>query len=85
MVDLQKTPKQFCDNILIGFTAESFAISLMNGETNSTYVLTPQHAKRLAQYVKHQIDEYEKQFGLINTPDWTPEVKSPYQIIPPQK
>ena len=85
MIDLQKSPRQFCDSIKIAFTKEFFVMGLMNGETGAPYALTPGHMKRLGQYIQHQIAEYEKQNGEIQTPDWSPNVKSPLQIIPPKE
>jgi hypothetical protein len=81
MLDLQKTPKQFCDNIGVAFTEEFFVLGLMNGEAGSAFTITPEHAKRLAQYMAHQIAEYEKKFGTIQTPEWTPSIKSPLSIV----
>ncbi len=85
MLDLQKIPKQFCDNITVGFTEEFFVIGLMNGEASSAHAVTPGHMKRLRQYLEHQIAEYEKKFGKIQTADWSPDIKSPLQIEPPKK
>ena len=85
MIDFQKAPKQFCDNIAIAHTEEYFAIALMNGEAGSAYAISPGHAKRLQQYLTHQIGEYEKTFGPITTPDWSPDIKSPLEMQPPTK
>lgn len=84
MIDFQKAPKQFCDNISIAFNQEFFAMALLNGEEAAMYSLTPEHLKRLSQYTAHQVAEYEKQFGEINTEAWTTSVKSPLQVIPPK-
>jgi hypothetical protein len=42
------------------------------------YALTPQHMKRLSQYLAHQLSDYEKQFSPINA-EWVPGIKSPIQ------
>ncbi len=77
-MDLNKVPKQFCENITVGFSQESFVMGMLNGEAGAFFVLTPQHMKRLAQYLENQIAEYEKQFGGINA-EWKPGIESPIQ------
>lgn len=53
-------------------------MSMLTGETGVTYAMTPQHMKRLAQYVAHQIADYEGQFGEIKA-EWKPGIQSPIQ------
>ena len=77
-MDLNKVPKQFCENISVGFSQEYFVMTMLTGENGITYALTPQHMKRLAQYIAHQITDYEKQFGTIQA-EWTPGIQSPIQ------
>ena len=77
-MDLSKVPKQFCENISCAFSQEYFVMSMLTGEDSETYALTPQHMKRLAQYLAHQIGEYEKQFGEIQA-QWSPGIQSPIQ------
>lgn len=77
-MDLSKVPKQFCENISVAFSQEFFVMSMITGEQAITYALTPQHMKRLAQYLTHQIADYEKQFGNINA-EWVPGIQSPIQ------
>jgi len=76
--DLQKAPKIFCENIKLGFTPEYFVIGLSSGEQSSIYSLTPGHAKRLVQYLTHELSQYEKIHGEITAP-WSPNVVSPVQ------
>lgn len=85
MIDFQKAPKQFCDNISIAFNKEFFAMALFNGENGTVYSLTPGHMKRLMQYTAHQVAEYEKQFGEIVTEPFSKNIVSPLQIVPPKK
>jgi hypothetical protein len=77
-MDFKKVPKQFCENISAGFTEDFFAMALHSGEAAATYALTPEHMKRLAQYLAHQVKEYEKAHGAINA-EWNPNIKSPIQ------
>lgn len=85
MIDLKKVPKQFCENISIASSREFFVLGLMSGEEGDAYTITPGHMKRLAQYTAHQVAEYEKKFGEINTEPWSKDIKSPLQITPPKK
>jgi len=77
-IDFNRVPKQFCDNITIGFNAETFLMALASGEGAIVYALSPEHAKRLMQYLEHDIAEYEKQFGEIKA-SWSPGIPSPFQ------
>jgi hypothetical protein len=76
--DLKKAPKIFCESINIAFTTEFFVMSLSSGEESSIYTLTPQHAKRLQQYLTHQVAEYEKSHTEIKA-QWSPNIVSPLQ------
>lgn len=78
-MDLNNLPKKFCENLLAGFGKEIFVIALKNGEDEDAYAVTPAHAKRIAQHLAHQVAQYEKQFGVLDT-EWTPNVKSPIQV-----
>jgi len=44
----------------------------------TAYALTPAHAKRLMQYIEHQVTEFESKFGPINA-KWSPGIESPLQ------
>ena len=77
-MDLSKVPKQFCENVTIGFSQELFALGMLNGEQGVFFALTPQHTKRLSQYLAYQIEQYEKNFGAIKA-QWSPIIPSPIQ------
>ena len=79
-MNLNTTPKQFCENVNIGATPEYFVLGFLSGEDAKTYVFTPGHAKRLAQSLLYNIGEYEKRFGEISA-DWAPGVQSPIQML----
>ncbi len=53
-------------------------MGMLTGEAGVTYALTPQHMKRLAQNLAHNVADYEKQFGEIQA-EWTPGIQSPIQ------
>jgi hypothetical protein len=80
IMDLNKIPKQFCENVNIGATPEYFILALSSGEHLSAYTLTPQHAKRLTQSLAYNIEQFEKRYGEIKT-EWTPGIQSPIQMI----
>lgn len=83
-MDLNRTPKLFCENVNIGVTSEFFILGLTSGDDAEAYVLTPQHAKRLSQSLAYNISEYEKKYGEIET-KWTPGIESPIQMIDTKK
>lgn len=80
--DLQKAPKMFCENITIGFTPEYFVMGLSSGTQANIYSLTPEHAKRLMQYLSHEINTYETKHGEIKA-EWNSSVPSPVQKFNP--
>lgn len=77
-MDFNKVPKQFCENITVAFSQEFFVMGMLAGESGIMYALTPQHMKRLSQYLAHQIADYEKQFAAIDA-KWVPGIQSPIQ------
>ncbi|HMO78071.1 MAG TPA: hypothetical protein PKA42_01985 [Candidatus Paceibacterota bacterium] len=80
--DLKTAPKLFCESISVGFTPEYFVMGLSSGSQGTIYSLTPQHVKRLQQYLTHQLAEYEKAHGEVKA-DWNPNVVSPVQRMNP--
>ncbi len=80
--DLQKAPKLFCESIKIGQSPEYFAIGLSSGSQAHIFSLTPQHTKRLLQYLTYEVAEYEKVHGEIEG-TWVPHVVSPVQRANP--
>lgn len=83
--DIKKAPKLFAENIKIGYTPEFFIMGVSSGAQAQIYSLTPAHAKRLQQYLEHNIKEFEEQNGEI-TAEWNPNVVSPVQRAnPPQE
>lgn len=80
--DLQKAPKTFCENIRIGYTKEYFVMGLSSGTQASIFSLTPQHAKRLIQYLTHEMAQFEKEHGTVEAA-WSPKIPSPIQKLNP--
>lgn len=77
-MDFNKIPKQFCEGVVAGHSEENFVIIMSVGENAHAYAITPQHMKRLVQSLSHQVEEYEKKFGVINAA-WSPGIESPIQ------
>jgi len=77
-MDLTKVPKQLCENISVAYTQEYFVMAMLNGQEGTAYALTPQHMKRLAQYLAHQMSDYEKKYGEVKA-EWVPGMQSPIQ------
>jgi len=60
-------------------------MGISSGAQAQIYSLTPGHAKRLQQYLEHNIKEFEAKHGEI-TAEWDPNVVSPVQRAkPPQE
>ena len=80
--DFKNAPKQFCESINVAYTPEYFVMALSSGSQAAIYSLTPQHLKRLREYLNHQISQYEKEHGEIKA-QWNPNVVSPVQRLSP--
>jgi len=78
MDELQNAPKQFCENIRLGFSDDAFFMAMLSGGTGTVYAMTPQHAKKLSQYLAHNIKKYEEANGEISA-EWVEGVQSPIQ------
>ncbi len=77
-MELDEAPKQFCDNIKLSFSEESFLIGMSSGSEGIVYAFTTKHAKRFMQMLSSNIDKYEKHFGEIKT-QWSEDISSPLQ------
>jgi len=80
--ELKNAPKLLCERAQIAYTPEFFALGLQSGTQGTVYSFTPQHAKRLAQYLQHQITEFESKHGTIDA-TWDPNIVSPVQRANP--
>ena len=76
-VDFNQLPKKFCDGALGAFSKEAIMFCMTSGNNLDPYATTPQVAKSIALFFTRQIENYEKQFGVIDT---TPKsIPSPLQ------
>lgn len=82
--DLQKAPKLLAENIQFGYSPEFFVMGISSGAQAHVFSLTPGHAKRLKQYLEHEIKNYEEKHGEI-TAEWNPNVLSPVQKANPPR
>lgn len=80
--ELKKAPKLFCESVSVAFTPEFFVMGLTSGSQASIYSFTPQHIKRLQQYLAHQVKEFEEKNGEIDA-KWDPSIPSPVQRVNP--
>ena len=77
-MDINKIAKHFCDNVVAARSKESFTLGMLVGKNGTFFALSPEHFKRLVQNLKHQLAEYEKEFGKIEA-EWISGVQSPIQ------
>jgi hypothetical protein len=80
--ELKNAPKLFCESVNMAFTPEFFVMSLSSGSQATIYAFSPEHTKRLAQYLDHQVKEYEEKHGKIDA-EWDPKIVSPVQRVNP--
>jgi hypothetical protein len=77
-IDINKLPKKFADGALGAFGKNFFAFAITSGNNLDSFATTPQVMKNIANWMKKQVENYEKQFGEI---DMTPsKIISPLQI-----
>lgn len=77
-IDMNQLPKKFCDGAIGAFGKELFSFALTSGNNLDSFATTPQIMKSIAIWMSKQIENYEKQFGVIDmTP---PQIQSPIQM-----
>ena len=77
-VDINQLPKKFCDGALGAYSKELFTFALTSGNSLDSFATTPQIMKSIAEWLGSQVQNYEKQFGVIDmTP---PKIQSPIQM-----
>jgi len=76
-INLNELPKKLCDGAIGGYNKEIFSFALTSGNSLDSFAATPQIMKSIAVWLSGQVENYEKQFGVIDlTP---PEIQSPLQ------
>ena len=76
-VDLDQLPKKFCDGAMGAYNKEVFTFILTSGNSLDAFATTPQIMKSITLWMSAQMQNYEKQFGVINMAP--PEIQSPIQ------
>lgn len=77
-VNMNQLPKKFIDGAIGAHGKELFSFALTSGNNLDSFATTPQIMKSIASWMTKQVENYEKQFGVIDmTP---PKVVSPLQI-----
>jgi DNA segregation ATPase FtsK/SpoIIIE-like protein len=80
--------RYFCDNVNIGYTEDVFMLRLASGDSIFSFMLTPEHIKRLTLALTHHMERYEKTHRRVTT-DWPIRIKSPFSSgdfpLAPQK
>lgn len=76
--DIKTRAKLFAEAIRLGHTPEYFVMGISSGVDSEIYALTPQHMKRLHQYIEYELKLYEEKYGEIKA-KWNPNVLSPLQ------
>lgn len=77
-IDMNQLPKKLCDGAIGAFGKEIFSFALTSGNNLDSFAVTPQVMKSIALWINGQIQNYEKQFGVIDmTP---PQISSPIQM-----
>ena len=77
-INLNQLPKKFIDGAIGAHGKELFFFAITSGNNLDSFATTPQIMKSIAVWINKEIENYEKQFGIIDmTP---PQIESPIQI-----
>ena len=77
-IDMNQLPKKLCDGAIGTFGKEVFYFALTSGNSLDSFAVTPKVMKSITAWMNTQLQNYEKQFGVIDmTP---PDIQSPLQI-----
>ena len=77
-VNMNQLPKKFIEGAIGAYGKEIFSFALTSGSNLDSFATTPQIMKSIAVWIGKQVENYEKQFGVIDmTP---PKVVSPIQV-----
>lgn len=77
-LDFNQIPKKFCDGAVGAFSKDVFYFATTSGNNLDSFATTPRVMKDIAIFLNKHVENYEKQFGVIDmTP---PQIISPLQI-----
>ncbi len=80
---MNQLPKKFCDGAIGAYGKEIFSFAFTSGNNLDSFAATPQTMKSIAEWMRAQIENYEKQFGVIDM--MPPDIQSPLQVADLQK
>lgn len=82
-IDMNQLPKKLCDGAIGTYGKEVFFFAITSGNNLDSFAATPQIMKSIAVWLDSQVQNYEKQFGVIDmTP---PQIQSPIQAADLEK
>ena len=76
-INLNELPKKFIDGAIGGYGKEIFSFALTSGSNLDSFATTPQVMKSISVWINRQVQNYEKQFGVIDMAP--PKIQSPIQ------
>jgi hypothetical protein len=77
-INMNQLPKKFVDGAIGAHGKEIFSFALTSGNNLDSFATTPQVMKSIAVWINKQVENYEKQFGVIDMAP--PSVVSPLQV-----
>jgi hypothetical protein len=77
-INMNQLPKKFIDGAIGAHGKEIFSFALTSGNNLDSFATTPQVMKSISIWINKQIENYEKQFGVIDMNP--PSVVSPLQV-----
>ncbi len=76
-VDFNQMPKKFCDGAIGAFNKDTFFLALTSGNNLDAFATTPKLLKDISIFLNKNVENYEKQFGVIDMSP--PQIVSPFQ------
>jgi hypothetical protein len=76
-VDFNQMPKKFCDGAIGAFNKDTFFLALTSGNNLDAFATTPKLLKDISIFLNKNVENYEKQFGVIDMS--LPQIISPFQ------
>jgi hypothetical protein len=76
-INMNQLPKKFIDGAIGAHGKEIFSFALTSGSNLDSFATTPQVMKSIAVWINGQVENYEKQYGVIDMNP--PKVVSPLQ------
>jgi len=76
-IDFNQLPKKFADGAIGAYNKDSFFFGVTSGNNIDVFATTPRVMKDVAMFLARHIENYEKQFGIIDMS--VPPIPSPLQ------